>query len=89
MEYIDLNDGAWLIMRNDHDALKAARELRGLSIEETAELIGVTTAKYKAYESGRYHYYNAPKEIRDKIRTLLDPQGLVRLDESITALILL
>jgi len=80
MEFVDFNDGEWLIMQNDHDALKAARELRGLSIEKAAELIGVTVAKYKAYESGRYHYYNAPKEIRDKIRTYLDPQGLVPLD---------
>lgn len=82
MEYVDFDNGEWLIMQNDHDALKTAREIRCLSVEKAAELIGVTTAKYKAYESGRYHYYNAPKEIRDKIRTFLDPQGWVRLDEA-------
>lgn len=64
----------------DHYALKRAREMRGMSVERAAMLIGVTVAKYKAYESGRYLVSNAPEDVTKRIKTFLDPQGLERVD---------
>lgn len=70
----------WMIVVPDNVALQRAREFRGLSIERAAMLIGVTVAKYKAYESGRYLIANAPEDVTKRIKTFLDPQGLERMD---------
>ena len=51
-----------------------------MSIERAAKLIGVTVAKYKAYESGRYLVANAPEDVTKRIKTFLDPQSLERMD---------
>lgn len=69
-----------MIVVPDHVALKRARDMRGMSVERAAMLIGVTVAKYKAYESGRYLIANAPTEVWEKVKTFLDPQALERMD---------
>lgn len=70
----------WMVIVPDNVALKRAREMRGMSVERAAKLIGVTAAKYKAYESGRYLIANAPEDVTGRIKTFLDPQALERSD---------
>ena len=69
-----------MIVVPDRVALKRAREMRGMSVERAAILIGVTVSKYKAYESGRYLLAHAPEEVAKRVKTFLDPQALERMD---------
>lgn len=70
----------WMLMVQDHVALRRAREFRGMPVERAAKLIGVSVAKYNAYESGRHLIAHAPNEVSIRITTFLDPQGWERLD---------